>query len=211
MTLPSIPAFSRYLPTAMKDLSKYLTKAKKPKKTNSLVVTNDPVIQDANELSDQDERLSIKARNSQDSSKNVHKDSGAKSLNPQSQATIYRDLTGRVVDINSIKSKKETPILNTQREITNPIDTFTINKSDKEYNEVMKTKTSVEDPMRTKPQTGNLEYNKGVSIPNRFGIKAGVMWDGIDRSNGFELLALKVDTDTKATRKVVEDYDYDFD
>ena len=55
-------------------------------------------------------------------------------------------------------------------------------------------------------------YNKGINIPNRFNIPAGYFWDGIDRSNGFEQMYLRKQTEynyDKIDSKINETYEID--
>lgn len=128
------------------------------------------------------------------------------------QETIYRDLTGKVVDISKIQKKPKNQILLNETKEETTTKSFTINKSDKEYNEMLKNKRSHEDPFKSKVRSERLSYNKGVNIPNRFNIKAGVLWDGIDRSNGFEKLLMRKRNDMKVnSKKEVDEYEMDFE
>ncbi|KAF9267836.1 hypothetical protein L218DRAFT_854860 [Marasmius fiardii PR-910] len=63
---------------------------------------------------------------------------------------------------------------------------------DKEMNEELKERQLWNDPAAaflTKKKKGGLrkpEYSGPPPPPNRFGVKPGYRWDGVDRSNGFE-------------------------
>lgn len=128
------------------------------------------------------------------------------------QQTIYRDLTGKVVDITKMQSKPKSQIMLNETTVETTTKSFTISKSDKEYNDILKNKRSHEDPFKTKVQSGRLTYNKGVNIPNRFNIKAGVLWDGVDRSNGFEKVLMRKRNDMKAnSKKETDEYEMDFE
>ncbi|CUM65019.1 uncharacterized protein PRCAT00002638001 [Priceomyces carsonii] len=102
--------------------------------------------------------------------------------------------------------------------------TFHVSKDDEEYVNLMKSKARIDDPavaFSGEPQqssnislTGKYYYSKGLNLPNRFGVKAGYLWDGIDRSNGFEALILQKREDMKykdMTSKTTESYDNDID
>ena len=69
---------------------------------------------------------------------------------------------------------------------------------DRELDEHLKAKIHWDDPMAPKPKKRKKEKEKksklklrpiydGPSPPNRFNIRPGYRWDGIDRSNGFEV------------------------
>lgn len=67
---------------------------------------------------------------------------------------------------------------------------------DKELNLLQKSKTLWDDPMKSqvadKQQEGSrLLVYRGNAPPNRFGIRPGYRWDGVDRSNGFENIWFK--------------------
>ncbi|KHC42000.1 pre-mRNA-splicing factor CWC26 [Candida albicans P76067] len=69
------------------------------------------------------------------------------------------------------------------------------------------TKKEFEDVSKSK-----FVYNKGINIPNRFNIPAGYFWDGIDRSNGFEQMYLRKQTEynyDKIDSKINETYEID--
>lgn len=102
---------------------------------------------------------------------------------------------------------------------------FDVSKNDAEYINHMTSKERFDDPLsafgETKKaeavsETGRPVYNKGINLPNRFKIKAGFFWDGIDRSNGFEESLLRKRNEIyvkKFTQKAsAESYtEYDFD
>lgn len=130
------------------------------------------------------------------------------------QGTIYRDASGRIIDIDYKRQQL---------------------KEDKEYNDKLKQYTEVtltsdeisaaavksrarpsnyDDPMLVfNPVELYLDqyiYSKGVSPANRFQIQAGCFWDGIDRSNGFEVLVLRRQNEEKYQKmegKINQGYD----
>lgn len=212
-------------------LSKYTSKGKKSKNKSRNVVIDDDSIQDAPDREINSNFKGFKRVGGDDGNEKTRTDEAteateAKDNNntvttnhtPQQQ-TVYRDLSGKVIDINQIKpSKKSNPIDQPLDNIVlnkpssefdkKSVGTFTAGRDDKQYNEQLKSRTNVEDPMRGKLiNHDRLSYNKGINIPNRFNLKAGILWDGIDRSNGFEKLVMKKRDSVKYEKKQVEDYD----
>lgn len=123
----------------------------------------------------------------------------------QSQQTVYRDLSGRIIDIDEkrqqVREEKEraahkfTEIrLSEQEQELQSKQTKGVEKGPR-----TNLSTAIDDPMALfSPETpqinleiDNYTYSKGVNPVNRFGIKAGYFWDGIDRGNGFEEMVLR--------------------
>lgn len=104
---------------------------------------------------------------------------------------------------------------------------FDYSKTDIEYMEHMKQKKQFDDPVNSFAEkavaptsevnaTGRPVYAKGANPVNRFQIKAGHFWDGIDRSNGFEekLLSKREEAEvTNINKKAFQESytEYDFD
>lgn len=125
-------------------------------------------------------------------------------------ATIYRDRSGKVIDVEEKKrefdakqAKRMEPkwkeIRLTESELlthTAGIPMTHVKQRQRQHD------LTLEDPMAkistpSQSETATLEYSKGVHIPNRFGIKAGCFWDGVDRGNGFEALLMAKRTEDR--------------
>lgn len=49
---------------------------------------------------------------------------------------------------------------------------------------------------------GYPQYSGPEPLPNRYGIRPGYRWDGVDRSNGFEKRIVEMKNNTKATEEI---------
>lgn len=160
-------------------------------------------------------------------------------------ATVYRDESGRIVDIEArtkeIQKREEEKKQQDEERLKDTVTgdlakieekaheqqvagatRFDVSSKDAEYVAHMKTKKVFDDPAasfasRTTAEvsaTGRPAFNKGVSPTNRFRIKAGFFWDGIDRSNGFEdkIVAQRESNRARKLQTAVStdytDYDY---
>lgn len=188
----------------MKDLSSYTTKKKKSKKKGNVVV-DEAKIEDGDDLMDKItvvEKIQVKGVEKE-------KKTQGEVINPSQ--TVYRDLTGRIIDINEVKVPEKTKVVIDIEPEKQAPKSFTVSQNDEEYQQYRKNTNLIDDPLRSNDVTRHLDYNKGVNLPNRFGIKAGILWDGIDRSNGFEILALRAQNEKRLKKKIVEDYELDYD
>lgn len=74
-----------------------------------------------------------------------------------------------------------------------------------DLDDIQKSRVREQDPLheyfakkaRTESSTAK-KYNGPVSFVNRFGIRPGYRWDGVDRGNGFETRLLQSISDKKA-------------
>lgn len=164
--------------------------------------------------------------------------------------TIFRDLSGRIIDLKERaaalkieKERKEQQEKEVQEKIgSGELDRlkeeklkqafsnakrFDYSKHDKEYIDHMKGISRFDDPLSafdggikqttsSTTETGRPVYTKGINPTNRFKIKAGYFWDGIDRSNGFEDRLVRKRSEvyvekftSKAAAESYTEYDYD--
>jgi pre-mRNA-splicing factor CWC26 len=90
---------------------------------------------------------------------------------------------------------------------------FANTKDDEEYNEVLKERERWDDPAAAflskefkekKGKKGGRRFGRNVPVymgaapPNRFGLRPGYRWDGVDRSNGFEKLWFQKQNEKRA-------------
>lgn len=126
------------------------------------------------------------------------------------QNTIYRDSSGRIVDINE---KREQHAKTQQDNAESKARSQIALTESEQIAQAKETKlkprdVQVDDPLLVfKPESIHKEielyqiYQLGLQPANRFGIKAGFFWDGVDRSNGFEELLSRKRNEAKFTRK----------
>ncbi|KAK6197343.1 pre-mRNA splicing factor putative [Scheffersomyces amazonensis] len=149
----------------------------------------------------------------------------------QQPQTIYRDSRGRIIDINAKKEElEERRRLNEEKRKFDEIRTTDEDRR-KQETELKKSRSIItdkfEDPLASFQEPEKVEsnssnasysqyiYTKGLIPPNRFNVQPGILWDGIDRSNGFEELALRKQNENKFKKlesKINESYgDLDYD
>lgn len=132
----------------------------------------------------------------------------------EAQTTIYRDASGRVIDIALIKEEAHKKKLKKEQEVKKSKELagglvqqkkrleqqerleqaksmpFAIYKDDKIINAELKQRSHWNDPGKgiVSKQTSRSRrpVYEGYAPTNRFGIEPGYRWDGVDRGNGFE-------------------------
>ncbi|PPQ95723.1 hypothetical protein CVT26_008366 [Gymnopilus dilepis] len=155
------------------------------------------------------------------------------------QETVYRDAAGKKIDTKAAraeaarlkrlreeqeaqkmewgkglvqKEEAEKRRLELEKQKTTA---FARHADDKELNEELKAKELWNDPaaafLTKKKSKGpkRPEYTGPPPPPNRFGIKPGYRWDGVDRSNGFEKKLFQSINSKK--RRVAESYEWSVD
>ncbi|KAG5636160.1 hypothetical protein H0H81_008941 [Sphagnurus paluster] len=157
----------------------------------------------------------------------------------QAQETVYRDASGKKIDTKAARAEaarlkrereeKEAQKMEwgkglVQREEKEKQKLeleklrgkkFARHADDADLNEEMKAKELWNDPAaafltKTKSKGPRKpEYNGPPPPPNRFGIKPGYRWDGVDRGNGFEKKLFQSKNERK--RKGLESYQWSVD
>ncbi|RLV94775.1 Pre-mRNA-splicing factor CWC26 [Spathaspora sp. JA1] len=132
-------------------------------------------------------------------------------------ATVYRDSSGRIIDIN--QKKQEFQASKQKPEVS--IIRNDVNELQRQEQESFKPKVSnFEDPMLSYKQEiedksmSQYIYQGTSTTINRFGIPPGYFWDGVDRSNGFEELIMRKQTEesyNKVESANTEEYDFDLE
>ncbi|RCK63052.1 Pre-mRNA-splicing factor CWC26 [Candida viswanathii] len=196
---------------------------------------------DLEEPADDDEFAPVRVKSNEKTNKGFKRIDTGELVNPEQQQqltatsqvqetpkdeqpeTIYRDSTGRIIDISQRQADLEAAKLrkSQERKVTE-VRTSSVDQARQEH-EVFKPRSSnFEDPMNSFAEKHEYEdtemlkyvYNKGVNVPNRFGIPAGYFWDGVDRSNGFEELMIRKQNErsfNKIESKINETYELDLD
>ncbi|KAI0695420.1 Pre-mRNA-splicing factor of RES complex-domain-containing protein [Cerioporus squamosus] len=155
------------------------------------------------------------------------------------QETVYRDASGRKVDMAAAKAEaarlkrereekeakkmewgkglvqREEAERRRKEEEAMRNQGFARTADDKELNEELKAQDRWNDPaaafLTKKRSKGprKPEYTGPPPPPNRFGIKPGYRWDGVDRSNGFEKKYFQKQNERR--RRGAESYEYSVD
>ncbi|CAK9437054.1 uncharacterized protein LODBEIA_P15050 [Lodderomyces beijingensis] len=143
---------------------------------------------------------------------------------PRNQDTVYRDSSGRVVDIEEAAREfhQRQDEAKRRREKTE-VRTLKHDQLQQESHDFKQRRNGLnfEDPVAAFSEhvqeyededKSRFVYNKGISPPNRFDVPAGFFWDGVDRSNGFESLMLrKLNESSYEKMKLKMDKDYDLE
>ncbi|PCH39456.1 hypothetical protein WOLCODRAFT_141283 [Wolfiporia cocos MD-104 SS10] len=155
------------------------------------------------------------------------------------QETVYRDASGRRIDTAAERAEaarkkrereeqearkmewgkglvqREEEEKRKQEEVAMREHAFARTKDDVEMNEELKAQERWDDPAAaflTKKRTKGPrrpEYTGPPPPPNRFGIKPGYRWDGVDRGNGFEKKYFQRQNDKR--RRGLESYEWSVD
>lgn len=161
------------------------------------------------------------------------KSEGRSSLSKKNLETVYRDATGRRIDLTlrrqeaqreaKLKAAKEREAFLEQngdvqraqkqkeREMLDEARFLPLTRTidDEEMNKQLKEKDRWNDPASkflSKPKnaksvSGKPLYN-GPAAPNRYGIRPGHRWDGVDRGNGWEARRFKALNSTTRNREL---------
>ena len=208
----------------------YLNKIRKPKKveptslspTTSVTVLHQRIIPRGNE-NQNEAKESTRTKESHKGFKRI--DNGERislvacekaTERESTLATIYRDRSGKKIDIHEVQRRLVAKQVENEQSNWRDIqsceqDVSTTSLLKQMIHRQRQQNLLLEDPMAdtTSPvrtELTLLEYKKGVNIPNRFGIKAGCFWDGVDRGNGFETLLLAKRTEFKYQAKEMTQY-----
>ncbi|GJE99584.1 Pre-mRNA-splicing factor of RES complex-domain-containing protein [Phanerochaete sordida] len=155
------------------------------------------------------------------------------------QETVYRDATGRKVDLAAERAEAARKKREAEEKEAKKMEwgkglvqreeaerkkkeleamrstTFVRTIDDKTLNEELKQEERWNDPaaafLTKKKSKGpkRPEYTGPPPPPNRFGIRPGYRWDGVDRSNGFEKKLFQKQNERK--RRGAESYEYSVD
>lgn len=235
------------------DLSKYLGagKKKKERKLKNVIVTEEPTLLSTNaseNIIDEGELGPVQVSNVVTQSKGFRRIDNGNVVEPtEKQDTVFRDSSGRIIDIEERKleleqqkREREQKQLELEAQV-NEGDVQRIeneqlqdklrqaqsnhfSRDDREYNDFMRAKKHFDDPLlilksdttssNSISKSGRPNYSKGISPANRFNIVAGVYWDGIDRSNGFEESVMRRRNERNAEKqnqKIQDEIELDLD
>lgn len=159
------------------------------------------------------------------------------------QRTVYRDKSGRIIDIDARRRHLAEQIKDTAQQ--EKIQLLSLNQGElqkiedeeqrdresflkklgtslSQYiqhlrDEKLKTAAHFDDPMTTfadntallstmRSKTGRFYYTEGVGPVNRYNIRPGFFWDGIDRSNGFEELVVRKRNEQSYSKLTANDF-----